>query len=347
MKKMESFPPELVDELLILLLQPNNYTSNFSNCKIFVRKIGEYQEKSKYTCSGPVVDAMAKQISSSHRGKFLDFRSHFENILTKSKSLGSAEETPSLCGLLDSLAQDELSFPLARFLLSHCCMHNDKVIEFLRTQSEASTLDPAIFELVLLLPIERRTIAIIHTLKTHPEFANKFIEGLANIPSDLSKEFFNSFFLSPVKDPTFLRQIGIPIVSSSSEEVVRSFSTHLIGEKSWLKPEYFTDLVSLISNAAKSHSSETYRPLICALLDPPLLYSAEALPAFPTLVEAIKRFYLLRPDKISSDIAQAYVKLINSVQEKDRPVFLSVLPELIDISGDESKEILGKLPLEI
>jgi len=346
LEKLKSFPPELVDEFLILLLQSDNhYTKNLGNFSRFVAEIGEFQEKSKWVCSRLVVDAIARKISTLLRGSFLGFRSRFERMLMKSKSLGTAEETPSLCNLLNSLTRDELSIPLAKCLLFHCHQSNDKLVEFLTMEAKKSIWSPALFELMLLLPIERRTM-LVEFFKTDPNLGRKFIGVLFNAPSDFdTNEFLNLFFVSSDKDPTFLKRMGYAIVNSSNEEVVKSFLTHLIQEKSWLKPEYFIDLVNMIRYAVKSHSSETYRPLICALFDPSL-YTKETLPDFPNLLETIEGFYLSRPDKISSGIAQACVKLVSNVQEKDRKT-LSMLPEFAVLWDDQSKEILGELLPEI
>jgi len=342
LEKLESFPPELVDEFLILLLQSDDYMKRFYYFNIFVAKIAGYQEKSKYICSGEVVDATAKRIFNSYRSRFLEYRSNFERVLMKSEYLGTAEETSSFCRLLNSLTQDELSIPLAKRLFSHCHRNEDKLVEFLVMEAKKSTWDPGLFELMQLLPIERRAM-LVEFFKADPVFVYKFVDKLVHVPSDFDiREFLNSFFVSSDKDPTFLNRMGPQIVRLSDGEVIGSFLTHLNEEKSWLKPEYFTDLVNLIFNAADSHSSVAYRPLICALFGPSL-YTEEVLPAFPVLVEVIEEFNLLRHDKISSEIAQAYVKLINSVQEKDRQVFLSMLPRLIGVSDDQSKGILREL----
>jgi len=345
-KRLESFPPELVDEFLISIFQSDDCTRDYYILLTFIKRINEYQKKSKFVWSGRALDAVARQISRSHRVQFLAFGSLFERILMKSKSLlGTAEETPSLCGLLNSLTQDELSIPLAKCLLSHCHRSNDMATLFVKTQSESSTLDPVLFELTPLLPIEVK-ITLIQTLKAHPEFIDKFVDRLISPPSDFDiGEFLNSFFVSSDKDPKFLKRVGRLIVGLSSEKVVDSFLTHLIEEKSWLKSKYFDTLIGMIRRAAKGHSSKPYLPFIRALFDPSL-YTEETLPSrssFPVLVEVIKEFYLSRSDKITSDIAQAYVGLTNSVQEEDKKIFLSMVPKLIEICDDQSKEILREL----
>jgi len=344
MKKMGFFPPELVDEFLILLSQSDDCIKILSHFDYFILKIGRYQEESKYICSGRVLDAIAKRISSLYKEGFIVLRPNFEKILMKSESLlGTAEETPSLCSLLESLTQDELSIPLARCLLSHCGQSNDMVTLFLERKGKESTLDPVLFELVLLLPIEKRTMPI-QTLKTHPEFVSKFVDGLTSIPGDRDiKEFFNSFFASPDENPTFLKQTGSQIVGLSNEKVVSSFLAHLIEEESWLKPEYFNDLTSLISNAAESHSLKTYLLLISTLMGPSFIMKvSEPYSCLSLLLESLESFYskhlsedpsyLLQPfamlmeklslhsehpDEDSSDLLQSLVMLMKKLSMSD------------------------------
>jgi len=176
LERMESFPLELVDDLLVLLLQSDNYTKDSHSFWSFVSMLGEFQEESKWICSGPVVDAIAKRILGFHKGNYIYYESIFEKILMKSKSLGAAEETPSLCRLLDSLTQDELSVPLAKCLFSHCHRNDDRLVEFLEARGKKPTWDPVLFELVLLLPIERRTM-LVEFFKTDPNLGYKFAKG--------------------------------------------------------------------------------------------------------------------------------------------------------------------------
>jgi hypothetical protein len=126
LKKLEPFPRKVIGNLLVLLLQPGSqYADNFRYFFEFIAKVSEYLEKSKYTCSGSVVDAISRRIlSGSYRICFYELIQVFEKILMKSEFLGTAEETPWLCDLLNSLTKYELTVPLAKCQRSHCRRSN-------------------------------------------------------------------------------------------------------------------------------------------------------------------------------------------------------------------------------
>lgn len=120
MARLESFPPELVDEFLIILLQTYYDRRNYNDFTTFIKAISRLQDNYQYICSGRVLDAIAKKISKSHRRQFLTLRPSFEKMLAGFKFPSTANEVPHLCSLLNSLTQDEVTTSLAEFQSSHC-----------------------------------------------------------------------------------------------------------------------------------------------------------------------------------------------------------------------------------